>query len=100
MYNQFDPPAEWHGSGGAWYAQCNATVPKVGIQVGAEVYQISPADLLRQTSRDVETGTLCRVGIMDANVPPYILGLTFLTNVVAVFDVGNDEMRFAKRNKY
>jgi hypothetical protein len=61
---------------------------------------MSPDDLLRQDARDVETGRLCRVGIMDGDAGPWVLGVTFLSNVVAVFDVGNSEMRFAKRGKY
>jgi hypothetical protein len=61
---------------------------------------MSPDDLLRQNARDVETGRLCRVGIVDSGEGPYNLGVTLLANVVAVFDVGNDEIRFATRNKY
>lgn len=52
---------------------------------------MSPDDLLRQNARDVETGRLCRVGIMDGDAGPWVLGVTFLSNVVAVFDVGNSE---------
>lgn len=96
----FDPPAAWLGSGGASYAPCNATVPQVGVRFGTQTYFFSPKDLLNQNIRDVETGKLCRVGLYDAEVGPYILGMTFLNNVVAVFDIGNNEMRFASRNPY
>ena len=76
-------------------------MPAFGVKVGSETYWMSPDDLLRQNARDVETGRLCRVGIMDGgSAGPYVLGVTFLANVVAVFDVGNEEIRFAKRNKY
>jgi hypothetical protein len=75
-------------------------VPAFGVRVGSETYYMSPDDLVRQNARDVETGRLCRVGIEDGDGGPYTLGVTFLANVVAVFDVGNSEIRFAKRNKY
>ncbi len=100
IFQLFDPPAAWHGSGGGIFAQCNATVPQVGVQIGAQIYNFSPKDLLNQNVRDIETGTLFRVGLYDAEVGPYILGMTFLNNVVAVFDIGNNEMRFAARNPY
>jgi hypothetical protein len=50
--------------------------------------------------RDRETGTLCRIGITDSDDGPHVLGITFLTSVVAVFDIGNNEMRFAARKPY
>ncbi len=39
-------------------------------------------------------------GIQAAAGPPAILGDTFLKNVVAVFDVGASEMRFAPHVNY
>ncbi len=95
----FDPPAQWLSSGGAYYAPCNATVPAFGVKIGNQTFFVSQDDMLRQNTRDRETNSLCRVGIIDNEVGPYTLGITFLTNVVAVFDVGNSEMRFAARTK-
>jgi hypothetical protein len=57
-------------------------------------------DLLRPGARDIETGRLCRIGILPSDFGPYVLGVTWLSNVVAVFDIGNNEMRFAKRVAY
>ena len=96
----FDPPAAWYPHGGGIFANCNATTPKVGMRLGDKTFYFSPADLLRQNDRDLETGTKCLLGIQDPYVGPYILGITFLSNVVAVFDVGNQEMRFAQRKDY
>ena len=100
MFNSFDPPAAYSYPDGAWYAQCNSTVPSFGVKLGSQTFYISPEDLLRQSARDQETGTLCRVGLMDSDFGPHVLGVTFLTNVLAVFDVGNNEMRFAARKSY
>ena len=96
----FDPPAAWYGAGGAVFAPCNATTPKVGLRIGDQTHYFSHEDLLRQSDRDRETGTLCVVGIQDPYVGPYVLGISFLSNVVAVFDVGAKEMRFASRKAY
>jgi len=100
IFQMFDPPAKWHGSGAGNFAPCNATLPKVGVRFGTETYYFSSKDLLKQNVRDVETGTLCLVGLYDAEVGPYILGMSFLNNVVSVFDIGNNEVRFAARNPY
>ena len=84
---------------GLYYARCNATVPAFGVQLGGTTFYMAPEDLLRQSVRD-ETGEWCRIGVTDSDSNVHVLGVTFLTNVVAVFDVGNQEMRFAKRTKY
>ncbi|KAK4235241.1 hypothetical protein C8A03DRAFT_36906 [Achaetomium macrosporum] len=99
LYAAFDPPAQYMSSGGLFYAACNATIPRFGVQIGESTFYMAPEDLLRQTARD-PTGEWCRVGVTDTDTPPHVLGVSFLTNVVAVFDVGKSEMRFAARNKY
>lgn len=99
LYAAFDPPAQYMSDGGLFFAHCNATIPEFGLQIGNSTFHMDPADLLRQTARD-STGEWCRVGVTDTDSPPHILGVSFLTNVVAVFDVGKSEMRFAARKKY
>ena len=86
-------------NGGLFYALCNATVPRFGVQIGDSTFYMAPEDLLRQTVRD-PTKERCRIGVTDTDSPPHVLGVSFLTNVVAVFDVGKSEMRFAARTKY
>lgn len=54
----------------------------------------SPADLIMQPQFDSSTG-LCAVGFQDGgNDSPYMLGGTFLNNVLSTFDLGALEMRF------
>ncbi|KAM7187772.1 hypothetical protein V8F20_010829 [Naviculisporaceae sp. PSN 640] len=103
LYASFDPPAKYMPGTGLYYARCNATVPTFGVQIGSSIFHIEPEDLLRQNVRkqDADTGEWwCRIGVTDSYSAPYVLGVTFLSNVVAVFDVGKDEMRFATRTKY
>jgi len=45
---------------------------------------------------DDKTG-LCLTSVQRGGEGPYILGIAFPQNVVAVFDVGAAEMRFAAR---
>jgi hypothetical protein len=46
----------------------------------------------------VDPGTgYCATAITSGGSGPYILGDVFLQNVLAVFDVGNAEMRFYAR---
>ncbi|KAK0710272.1 aspartic peptidase domain-containing protein [Lasiosphaeria miniovina] len=99
VYNAFSPPAEYLHTTGLFYALCNATVPEFGVQIGGQTFFVAAQDLLRQTARD-PSGDYCRVGVTDDDSGPWVLGVTFLNNVVAVFDVGNREMRFAARQKY
>jgi Eukaryotic aspartyl protease len=69
---------------------CNATAPAVGIKIGGKTFNINPADMLL----DAGNG-LCISGIQGTSSAPYILGDTFMKNVVVAFDVGAAEMRFA-----
>jgi len=87
-------------SNGLFYAKCNAQVPEFGIQFGGKIFYMAKEDLLRQGARD-PTGEYCRIGITDGpDNGVNTLGVTFLSNVVAVFDVEKQEMRFASRGKY
>ncbi|KAK0744563.1 aspartic peptidase domain-containing protein [Apiosordaria backusii] len=99
LYAAFDPPAKYLSTNGLFFALCNATVPKFGVNIGGNTFYFAPDDLLRQTARD-PSGDYCRIGVTDVNGGPYVLGVSFLTSVVAVFDIENTEMRFASRTKY
>lgn len=91
----YDPPAVFSEAFFAAVTSCNASVPEFGISIGGQVFMISQADMLMQSSADPATG-LCAVGVMDGGTGPYVLGDTFMNNVIAVFDIGAAEMRFAE----
>ncbi|ROV90509.1 hypothetical protein VMCG_09823 [Cytospora schulzeri] len=98
MYNDivglYNPPAIYIEDEGAAFAPCNATVPELGVEIGGTVFWISEADMLMQDYVDPETG-YCLVGPQDGGTGPYILGDTFMNNVISVFDIGASEIRFA-----
>lgn len=78
-------------SGGTYTVACNAKVPALSIKIGGTSFAINGTDLILQDP----SGT-CVSGIQDGGSGPYILGDVFLNNVVAVFDVGAAQMRFAQ----
>lgn len=92
----FDPPAVIDKSLGAWSVNCNATAPMLGVEIGNQTFYHRGQDLIIPLG----DGT-CMTSII-ATVPVSgivlnVLGDAFLKNVVAVFDFGKDEMRFAAR---
>lgn len=90
----YDPPAFFSETFSSAVTTCNASVPEFGISIGGQVFMVSQADMLIQASVDTATG-LCAVGVMDGGEGPYVLGDTFMNNVISVFDIGAAEMRFA-----
>lgn len=93
----FDQPASYIQEQGLWEVPCNATAPTLGFIINRSNFYISAQDLIlaREQASDESTG-LCITGIQATFAGPAILGDVFLRNVVAVFDVGASEMRFAR----
>lgn len=94
-------------------ASCGITPPSFGVQIGKEVVLEMHSESILvarlNTTADVvvddddddgprtmET-VLCALGIQPGVEFAGVLGDTFLSSVVAVFDVGEGEMRFAQR---
>jgi aspergillopepsin I len=90
----FSPKATLDSSQGAYFVSCTAKAPSFGIKIGGTTFTLDPKDLILQGQKDTTTGK-CLLGLTDGGTGPYILGDTFLSNVVAVFDVGAAQMRFA-----
>ncbi|CAF9936234.1 MAG: hypothetical protein ALECFALPRED_006738 [Alectoria fallacina] len=91
----FDPPAIYSDDEGAYVVDCDAKAPEFGVRIGEETFFINAEDLFL----DNGDGT-CISGVDDAGDSLSILGDVFLKNVLAVFDVGASEMRFAARELY
>ncbi|KAF3763818.1 acid protease [Cryphonectria parasitica EP155] len=94
----YDPAVVYIDDQGASFAPCDASVPYLGVQINGTVFDISEADMLMQEYTVELSGTeYCLIGPQDGGSEgPYILGDTFLNNVIAVFDVGASEIRFAE----
>ena len=73
--------------------------PQFSVLIGGVPFPVNPRDMLFRDFQDPVTG-LCMTAIGSGGTGPYILGDTFLQNVVAIFDIGNAEMRFLSRPFY
>jgi Eukaryotic aspartyl protease len=100
----FSPPAVYSATDGVYYVACNATKPAMDIVIAGTKFDINILDLILFNGLDAKGNEVCISGISDGGSDPstdfYILGDTFLKNVIAVFDVGAAEMRFAAREHY
>ncbi len=87
----FDPPAVFEETLGVYAVKCSAKAPEFGVEIGGQTFFVS----------DIGLGKgFCDTGINDADHGVSILGAVFLKNVLAIFDVGAGEMRFAAREFY
>lgn len=80
-------------------APCDTSmVPSFGVEIGGQIFEMRKETLLVSRMNTTENGvTMCALGLQPGIEEAGLLGDTFLSNVVAVFDVGESEMRFAQR---
>lgn len=96
----FDPPSVYIEEEGVFENYCDATPPTFAVRINGTDFYINSQDLLLtgELGEDPETGG-CITGVQPMD-GIYILGDVFLKNVVAVFDIGASEMRFAPHENY
>ncbi|KAH8808912.1 aspartic peptidase domain-containing protein [Xylogone sp. PMI_703] len=104
LYEQFEvEPAVISASGGLYVVPCDTPAAVFGVTVGDQTFYMSPEDLIINDP-DFTTGLggNCPLGVQPSPSEdgPFILGATWLNNVLAVFDIGAAEMRFAPRIPY
>ncbi|KAL8665996.1 MAG: hypothetical protein Q9202_001733 [Teloschistes flavicans] len=93
----FDPPAQFDFFTGEYQVSCDAKPPSFGVLIGGHTFSINPKDLIVKTQNNGG----CITGITNGQVNhPAVLGDVFFRNVLAVFDVGADQMRFSGREFY
>ncbi|KAJ5724858.1 acid protease [Penicillium malachiteum] len=99
----FDPPAK-KNTGGTYRVACDATPPTHGITIKGNTFIINPLDMILPYGQNNDGKEICITGITDGGddfrEDIFILGDTFLKNVIAVFDVGSVKMRFAPNMEY
>lgn len=93
--NAFVPRAVYDQEVGGYVTACNAVPPAFGIKIGGQMIWTDPTNMILPQVKNRQGK--CLTGISDTDEEPYILGDTFMQGLVAVFDVGKLEMRFAKR---
>jgi aspergillopepsin I len=97
IHAKWEPPVKRDWLTGQYLFTCNASrPPKIGVKFGGKTVHFDGPDL-----KVIGSGNLCVSGIQEAKGgkggTTSILGGSFLKGVVAVFDVGAAEMRFADR---
>ncbi|EMC91921.1 hypothetical protein BAUCODRAFT_134676 [Baudoinia panamericana UAMH 10762] len=97
----FDPPSVYIEEEGVFENYCDATPPTFAIRINGTDFYINSAEMLLTGAggQDTYTGG-CITGVQPGFGGPYILGDTFLKNVVAVYDIGASEMRFAPHENH
>lgn len=99
----FSPPAGTDasaqvGSGqGLYIVQCDAVAPTFGVTISGQTFFHNGLDLILPVGENTCMSTIGAVVPTDGILLAF-LGDAFLKNVVAVFDFGQNEMRFAARN--
>jgi Eukaryotic aspartyl protease len=98
----FNPPAVYSPSEGVYYVDCKAKKPAFDIVIAGTNFNINPLDVILFFGTDTNGKDICISGVGDGGVDQsvYVLGDTFLKNVIAVFDVGAAQMAFAAREHY
>ena len=95
----FDPPATYYADFAGYITDCNATAPRFGVKIAGHVFEISPKDLvLDYPSQKVPGTNQCLVGLYPSGGYSTVLGTVFMNNVVAVFDVGQEEIWLAQHD--
>ncbi|OQE12865.1 hypothetical protein PENFLA_c060G05254 [Penicillium flavigenum] len=94
----FSPPATYDSDLGLYVVDCSAKAPEFGLSLGDQTFYHDGSDLTYQTSEGVCVSSLASSSEVSlGDVTLNIIGVPFLKNVVAVFDFGKNEMRFAKK---
>ncbi|CRG82839.1 hypothetical protein PISL3812_00185 [Talaromyces islandicus] len=94
----FDPPVYYDATSRVYVASCDSKPPRLGIQLAGRVFWHKPEDLIMSVGDGSCSSALYPTGSSSLGVSFNFLGDAFLRNVLAVFDFGNDEMRFASRS--
>jgi hypothetical protein len=89
----FSPASRYDEKSQTYFVNCNATAPRVGLTIGGTTFWLDPKDMIQSDG----PGTVCISGVQPGGEGTMIVGDVFLKSVLAVFDVGAGEMRFAVR---
>ncbi|KAI8964053.1 acid protease [Daldinia sp. FL1419] len=90
-------PAGKQQNGGVWSVPCDVVPPTLDVVIGGRAIRTHPDSLIVQVTLD-DGSPGCTSGIGAGQPDAYILGDTFMEEIVAVFDVSDKkQMKFAQR---
>ncbi|PWY81544.1 acid protease [Aspergillus sclerotioniger CBS 115572] len=94
----FSPPAVYSEDLGVYVVDCDAQAPLFGVAIGNQTFYHNRGDLIYNFGDGTCASTLvASETVALEGIVLNILGVSFLKNVVAVFDFGMNELRFAKK---
>ena len=91
----FSPPASYSQETDTYYVSCTARAPVFGVSIGSKIFYVNALDLIVPSSEGQ-----CVSGVQPNMGGLTILGDVWMKNVISVFDIGAEEMRFAAREFY
>jgi hypothetical protein len=92
----YNPPATYDAIADSYVVDCDAVPPSFGIAIAGTTFYQQAADMVFQHPDGACVSTIKRQAA-QGSIALNFLGDVFLQNVVAVFDFGKNEMRFAPR---
>lgn len=93
--DSFNPPATYDTGVDSYFVDCNATAPVFGVCIEEKIFYINAEDMIVHIDENV-----CVPGVQPNLGGLNILGLSFMKNVLVVFDIGAEQLRFAARQFY
>lgn len=106
----FSPHAAFSSSTNTYIVPCSASPPNVGVIIGGKSFFINPDDLMNKApnalggggliAEDGEATGMCTIAVQRQGSGNAVLGDSWLKGVLAVFDLGANEMRFSGRLEY
>ncbi|KAL7625122.1 hypothetical protein AAE478_004336 [Parahypoxylon ruwenzoriense] len=94
--NAYSPAGQQEDSM-VWSVPCDAVPPTLDIVIGGKAIRTHPSSMILPETA-VEGSNICLSGIGAGQPGSYILGDTFMQEIVAVFDVSEKmELKFAQR---
>ncbi|KAF2275495.1 acid protease, partial [Westerdykella ornata] len=95
----FVPAAAYSSQTGLYMVNCGAAAPRIGVIIGGRTFWVDTRDLINNETVDGRVSTMgtCVMSVQKVGGGNPVLGDAFLKNVVAVFDLGRNEMGFAQR---
>ncbi|KAJ7214524.1 acid protease [Mycena pura] len=101
---RFNPPATLDADVGLYLVACNATVPEFLVNIGGKSFSVDARDQVLPAGTDDEGNIICILGTQDGGpdvaADIFILGDTFLHNVVATFNPIEGQVTLTQRQKY
>lgn len=91
----YNPPATYDSGQGAYLVDCSSTAPVFGVGIGKKIFYVNALDMVVEIAPNYYVA-----GVQSDGGGLSILGGTFMKNVLAVFDIQGEKMRFAARQNY